>query len=248
MMIKISKIILSEILNIIYPHTCPVCENLFPITVRNKICIKCLKTLAPIKGNVCQTCGTPIKTQSTDRRCKTCKTVVRYFSKGCAMFSYNEEVKKLIHNFKFYYHPEYGKTLGKYMYQYVTKFNPSLLECDFIVPVPIHFLRNFARGYNQSLLLAKEISCLSGIPLLSKNLVRIKNTKQQSLLTAEERYLNVKDAFKIKNPGQIKDKKILLIDDLLTTGSTLNYCALTLKEAGANDIYILTLATSDTKI
>ncbi|MGB9894147.1 MAG: ComF family protein [Candidatus Saccharicenans sp.] len=113
---------------------------------------------------------------------------------------------------------------------------------DFILPVPLHKKREKARGFNQSELLARELSRLSSIPTLSGLLVKIKNTPAQVSLEATDREVNLKGAFQVKKIERIKGQSLLLIDDVFTTGSTLKECSLVLYEAGAKEIKALTLA------
>ena len=117
-----------------------------------------------------------------------------------------------------------------------------LKKYDIIIPVPISKQRNKNRGYNQSLLLAKEISKELNIECIDKCLIKIKNILPQSSLKKEERIRNVKNVYSIKNTQNISGKKILLIDDIYTTGSTVIECSRILAENGAKDIGILTIA------
>ena len=115
---------------------------------------------------------------------------------------------------------------------------------DLIVPVPLHYTRLIKRKYNQSALLAKELGKLTGIEVDYKSLIKGKITKPQVDCTGNERLQNLKGAFYVKNHKKIKGKKILLIDDVLTTGSTVNECAKALKSAQPKSIYSLTIARS----
>ena len=113
---------------------------------------------------------------------------------------------------------------------------------DFIVPVPISIKRYFERGYNQSFLIAKNISKYLNIPVLKYCLVKVKHNKRQSELLNKQRVLNVKNVYKVYNSKLIKGKCVLLIDDIYTTGSTVNECSRVLKEAGVNKIIVATVA------
>ena len=117
-----------------------------------------------------------------------------------------------------------------------------LKKYDIILYVPMFKKHKLIRGYNQSELIARKISDTLGITLEKNNLAKVINTKKQSTLTKSEREKNVKNAFKLKNPEKIKDKKIILFDDIYTTGSTVNECSKILKKAGAAEIVILTIA------
>ncbi|MBU1997000.1 MAG: hypothetical protein KKF78_07575 [Candidatus Omnitrophica bacterium] len=115
-------------------------------------------------------------------------------------------------------------------------------QFDLIMPIPLHPARKRERGYNQSFLLASKISKSFNINLNINLLIKVKNTKNQSLLSKKERWTNITDAFKIKNPNAVKNKSILLIDDLLTTGATSSEAAKVLKISGAKTVGVFTLA------
>lgn len=118
----------------------------------------------------------------------------------------------------------------------------DIKQFDHIIPIPLHPSRLRERGFNQSQLLAAEISRQYKISLSFKNLIRARATEHQTLLSEKERWTNIYGAFRIKNPAKLAGKNILIIDDLLTTGATASEAALTLKSAGAKTVGILTLA------
>ena len=122
------------------------------------------------------------------------------------------------------------------LYQNVTK------KYDYIICVPMYIKKKKKRGYDQAELIAEELSKLCNIPIEKGNLIRTKNTLAQSKVSFEDRAKNVKGVFKVLNPDKIKNKNILLIDDIYTTGNTINYCGKALKQAGANNICYFTLA------
>ena len=115
-------------------------------------------------------------------------------------------------------------------------------QFDFMVPIPLHPTRKRERGYNQSFLLASQLSRIFNINLNINLLIKTKNTKNQSLLSKKERWTNITGAFKIKSPNEVNNKSILLIDDLLTTGATSSEAAKALKSAGAKTVGVFTLA------
>ncbi|MCJ7508243.1 MAG: hypothetical protein MUO85_05870 [candidate division Zixibacteria bacterium] len=124
------------------------------------------------------------------------------------------------------------------------KGDKRFLECDFLIPVPLHPSRKRKRGFNQSEILALEISQKLSLPTLKDVLKRKKRTKDQTTLNAKEREENVKGAFSIRDEDKILDKQIILVDDVMTTGATLKECARTLVEAGAREIVGLTVAVA----
>ncbi|GAX62065.1 amidophosphoribosyltransferase [Candidatus Scalindua japonica] len=118
-------------------------------------------------------------------------------------------------------------------------------EIDLIVPVPLHWKKKQERGFNQSELMAKEISKKLSIPISINNLHRVKNTLSQTQLSRSQRQKNVKDAFKIKNPEIFIKKNVLLVDDVLTTGITASECAKSLKNTGTSKVFLIALARSN---
>jgi len=147
-------------------------------------------------------------------------------------------LKSAIYRFKYRQKRKLALPLADLMYQYLLE-NP--LPADFIVPVPLYMDRLRERGYNQAALLARELSERSRLPVEEESLVRIKETVPQVALKADERRKNVKGAFRSQGE-KIKDRQILLIDDVSTTGATLVACAEALREKGARSVWALVLA------
>ena len=156
-------------------------------------------------------------------------------------------VKKLIFNFKY---PPYLKTLAKPLtFLIISHFalaqNNIILkygENSYLVPIPLAPLKKRQRGFNQSELIARKLSTAYNIPLLADNLIKIKQTKPQIHLTKEQRAENVKNAFAVKNSIAVKQKTVFLIDDIFTTGATMESAAHTLKRAGAARVFGITIA------
>ncbi len=147
---------------------------------------------------------------------------------------YNDAAAKLIHAFKY--------AGAKYLADSLGAFLPSPPEADWIIPVPLHPSRRRQRGYNQSQLLAQVLCRDTGIPLHTKSLARIRNTPSQTQRTHAERLDNVRDAF-LAGPG-LQGSRILLVDDVVTTGSTLDACAQALRMGGAAGVWAVTVCTA----
>lgn len=158
-------------------------------------------------------------------------------------FIYDDESKNLILDLKFRDKTAYAETLANLLYTAgadILAENP-----DVLIPVPIHRLRLLKRRYNQSAVLAKYLSYKTKIPTDFSSLIRCQNTIPQVALSGAARRNNLKHAFEVKYPHKIKGKKVVLIDDVSTTGSTLNECAKVLRKAGAAEVYALTLARTE---
>ncbi len=165
---------------------------------------------------------------------------------GNAIFFFvkNGIVQELIQELKYRNRPRYGMKLGEIMAD--TRFGNVIKEkIELIIPVPLHKKKELKRGYNQSEMFAKGISLKTGIPLSTDNLIRIKNTSTQTKMNREQRLNNLKNAFKINNPEKIQGKHILLVDDVLTTGSTLLECAYEIKNIPDVKISFATIAMGE---
>ena len=146
---------------------------------------------------------------------------------ACCFFSKEGKVQHLIHELKYKGNGEAGVFLGQELGKSI-KEAPLFQGLDFLIPVPLHPKREKQRGYNQSTMIAQGVSEVTGIPIGDVFLVRLVNTTTQTHKTKEERWENVKDIFEIRHPERLEGKYVLLIDDVLTTGATLEACALKL--------------------
>jgi ComF family protein len=240
---------LSPILNLLYPATCHICNQ----KTSDHFCPTCWDKIGFLKPPFCPKCGRPFASESSllyspDHLCSECKSTKTYFDKAMAIGPYDGTLAEAIHLFKYNGKKGLGLPLGRIMIDYI-KSNPSLFPLELaerspltILPVPLHPKRLREREFNQSLLLAKEISKTLKIPLIKDNLQRIRWTRPQIELKGEERLKNVKGAFSLKDPKTIEGKSLLLIDDVYTTGATVRECSKVLKKAGAEKVYVFTLA------
>lgn len=187
--------------------------------------------------------------------CGQCRTSPPCFSSARAIGGYEGTLREAIHKFKYQGKKRLAIRLGKLMVEHLRKEKedfpqtpikrhqfPSYQEVDYLIPVPLHPSRLRERGFNQSELLAEVIGRDLDILLLNDTLLRIKATQSQTKLSREERIKNVKGAFAIIDAPSFSNKTILLIDDMFTTGATINECAKVLKETKVKKIAVLTLA------
>lgn len=158
-----------------------------------------------------------------------------------AYSGYDDPLKEIIHQFKYRPHPSLAKPLAGLLFS-VYQSNLEELSADLVLPVPMHKSREKERGFNQAHELAKHFSRHAHIPLQSKILFRVKATRVQAGLSRRERRLNLVGSFQVSGRIGIKDKKVMLIDDVFTTGATVNECAKLLKRNGAQRVSVLTLA------
>ena len=211
--------ILNSFLNLLYPNVCCFCDKICD----DYICPKCKIKLNKIA------------------KFKTNKYNNKYFRKHIYLFKYEGIIKDTLIKYKF--------REKNYKYKGFVNFllkNKKICEIlksyDIIIPVPIHHKRMKKRGYNQSELIARNIARSTGLELVADALTKVKNNIAQSTLNREDRQNNVRDVYGIKNIEKIKNKRVVLIDDIYTTGSTVNECSRILKNAGANKVAVLVIA------
>ncbi|MFW0862077.1 MAG: ComF family protein [Candidatus Komeilibacteria bacterium] len=222
------KKIFKLILDFIFPIECIHCnkEGKF-------LCSDCFNTINLRTVKQCPLCN---KEQTTDKLCNTCKSK-SYLDEViiCADYS-NEILQKTIHYYKYKYIKDLNKPLSKLM---LNKLESIKLPKDIlIIPTPLHKKRELERGFNQSILIANNLN----LPTLLNVLYRKKNIKHQAELNKKQRLKNIKDCFTIQNIKEIQNKNILLIDDVITTGSTLNEQAKLLKKNNAHKVWALVIA------
>lgn len=236
--------LLNGFLDIVYPKTCLACKNkLQAQSVHNLICLNCW---AEIKRNLppfCHCCGRQLnKTEFTKNICSSCLRKKLHFDRAFSPCVYEGVVKELIHALKYKNKDYLGLALSRLMIEFIKEYNLPIGYLDFIVPVPLHKTRLREREFNQAEILSNYIAKEFNKAVLSNCLRRHRYTKTQTDLEITKRFLNVKDSFSLANQEVIRGKNILLVDDVLTTGATSSEAARTLKEAGANIVFVLTLA------
>lgn len=226
-------------LDALFPNNiaCLVCNKELNKNTHFSLCDACMQKLPRNNGKVCAKCGEQITSRS--KYCLRCKGSKPKFDRCWSPLLYEGDVVKLIRNFKYHNQQYFAETLGNFL---VEEYVLQGLECDFIVPVPLHKERKKQRGFNQAQLLAKQMNAMLGLPVVTEVLKRVKNTQTQTELTKQEREANVKKAFAVQNKQVLAGRTVLLVDDVYTTGSTLNECASELLHAGASKVFCLTLA------
>lgn len=199
-----------------------------------------------IKGPACTKCGIPFEVtypieESFHYLCGECRSSPPLFDRALSVCQYDETVRDIISAYKYHNKPYIGKDLVsiilKVLDEKIIELSPEL-----IIHVPLHIKRLKERGYDQAYILSEGISIRLGIPVSYGNLVRTRYTEPQVNLSGSERMKNVKGAFLITDPSELKDRSILLIDDVFTTGATIKECVKVIKRAGAGKVYVLTFA------
>lgn len=200
------------------------------------VCDNCLQTLPFINQKVCRKCGEPIN--SLAEYCMSCKNHVdRGFDKARAVFLYDDKLIELVTRFKFYGERYLGEYLSRFL---LDKYLTQNFDSQLIVPTPISQKRAKSRGYNQSELLCDAFEKY-GLSVDASCVAKIAETRDQVGLGYKDRQQNLKGAFKVVNKSAVKNKNILIVDDIFTTGSTVGEISEVLKKAGANRVDVLTL-------
>lgn len=233
---QITKL-LNFILDIIFPQKCYLCEE---ISETKGICHACWKKINWISEPKCKICGYPFILE-IDNVCGKCLQEKPYFDKAISVFEYNDFSKKLIVMFKHYDLTNLMEQIANMMYGVSEQ---EIKNSHAIIPVPISFYKRIRRKYNQSELIAQKISQLSGIKYEPRILIKQKNTQDQEELSAQKRKRNLIGAFSLNKHAfdKINGKKVVLVDDVFTTGATANECSKILKKNGAVSITLITLA------
>lgn len=232
----------DKILQIIFPKTCPICEEI--LQKEQEICESCRKKLEYIREPKCKKCGKPFETDDEEQTireyCADCGKGRHSYDSGMAVFRYGEDIRESISRFKYHNRRTYADFYGQEM---ARKYGQKIktLGIQVLIPVPISKRKMVRRGYNQAGLIAKVLGETLNIPVDSEILIRDRDTTPQKELSNEERRKNLNNAFKMMRSA-VKYKKVLLVDDIYTTGSTIDACAETLKRSGAGEIYFISLS------
>lgn len=229
------------LLNLLFPKKpfCVLCGKKLHI-VKNYLCGECEKEIIPLDTPWCEKCGKPLASSySQGFLCDDCLRENHFFTEARAFGSYQGSLKELIHKFKYEKRRNLGVYLGEKMWNALEEL--SWPTFDYIVPVPLHIRREQERGFNQSYILARVISEKTRVPILNA-LKRIKPTKHQTLLDKSLRKDNLKGAFKVVKGPSVQGKNLILIDDVYTTGATVDECSKSLLIAGAKTVYVFTCA------
>ncbi len=225
--------LISGFLNILYPSKCPSCGKVSNISSYYPFCSGCWAKIYRYEGNSCKICALPLSSEYA-KICGQCIKTKPPFSRVITYGLYEGLLAEAINQLKFCGAKNLVRPLVKLL------LNIDLPPVNGIIPVPLSKKRLQERGFNQSLLIAREISKRKEIPLLMDILVKKKDTLPQTQLSAKERSLNVKDAFELKE--NIKGMKVFLVDDVMTTGATVTECTKQLINGGAKEVVIITLA------
>jgi len=234
--------VLTGVLHVIYPKRCPICDRIVSTSFFSSeypVCDNCKKEIEYVREPACKKCGKPL----TDWRREFCPDCMRHahlFQQGKALWVHKGEIKKSIYRLKYKNRREYARTYGQ---EIVKQYEHWIRQrgIQAIIPIPLHAARKRQRGYNQAELIAKEIGRQMNIPVYTQVLKRSLHTKPQKNLDDKERKNNLKKAFKIAE-NDVKLRHVLLVDDIYTTGSTMDGATGALQRAGISPVYCISVS------
>jgi competence protein ComFC len=242
--VSYTETLASSLFNLIFPDDCRLCEEPLKNVSRIPVCVSCLRLPQPLQADYfCRVCRTPfVDSYPLDENdlCTVCRKSLVNFDTAYSFGSYEGSLQKLIQLFK------YGKveSLAGPLSRLLLQSLPFGENFDVILAMPMHWRKQWERGFNQAELLAEPVARRFHIKL-SHNLVRARYTKAQAGLNEQQRQENLKDSLFVKRPVEISGKRVLLIDDVFTTGASLRAAAAALKASGASHVTALTLARVD---
>lgn len=236
--------LLSGLIDIIYPPRCHICMAFLHDRPDKDtyLCSGCFNSFREITGPLCTICGIPFKSRvEEDHLCEKCLLKRPWYDEMRAPYLYEEKLMAAIQQLKYSGRSYIAKSLGPLLGEFAKTWLRDTDDMT-LIPVPLHIKRLRQRGFNQSMLLAEAVSSMLECELDCLTLIRSRYTGTQTGLNLKERRKNVKGAFEIAGDKSVAGKEIILVDDVATTGYTINECARVLKKAGCKKVYGLVLA------
>ncbi|MCL5287751.1 MAG: ComF family protein [Acidobacteria bacterium] len=236
---------LDVLASLVFPAPCRICEQTLLTASRIPICVACLDSFAPLAGPACQKCGRPfvsaVAMATAQPLCHLCRREVYRFDLARSFAAYNDAMVRAIVLLKYHEVTPLGAWFAARLAEMVAR-DPQAFAADVVVPVPLHATRLRERGYNQAELIARPLAKRLGLPLRTVLLVRTKPRPSKLKLTRKERWQTVRGAYAMRGDTKIDKLRVLLVDDVFTTGATLDACAQVLRKAGASRVVGLTVA------
>jgi ComF family protein len=235
----------DALFSIFFPAPCRLCDTPLESVSRIPICRNCLESLRPLAGPACEHCGRPFPSAwaatVANPRCHACRRGIYVFDAARSYGGYDEPMVRAILLLKHNGVSPLGSWFAERLIEVVEK-QPDLFAADVVVPVPLHASRQRERGYNQAELIARPLARHLRLPLRSYLLVRTRPRPDKLKLTRRERWTTVRGAYAVRELARIDKLHVLLVDDVFTTGATLDACARVLKRGGAASVVGLTVA------
>ncbi|HEV2401955.1 MAG TPA: ComF family protein [Candidatus Sulfotelmatobacter sp.] len=239
--------------SVLFPSDCRICGLPLLNISRLPVCPDCLATIEPIHGKLCSVCGERVLSAYSVRdddgmlRCPVCRRIDRPFARAVAYGSYDGTLRELVHLLKFNGVRPAATVLGRMLAEALAALKPELHQTSvLLIPVPLFKGKLRQRGFNQAELIARSALKSSALrdrfELAPDLLIRARDTHSQIGLTSHQRRENLRGAFKLVNPEQLKRREVVLVDDVYTTGTTAAECARVIERAGASKVWVATVA------
>jgi ComF family protein len=233
------------IVSVLFPSGCRICEQLLTTASRVPICEECLASFERLPAVVCEVCGIPLPglggLEGVPLLCPACQQQTYAFDKARSYAVYADAMVRAILLLKYEQIEPLGAWFAERLVQMVNAAGDGL-AADVVVPVPLHRQREKERGYNQAALVSKPLAKRLRLPHKAVLLMRTRARPDKQILSLEERWESVRGAFATRPGSQVDNQRVLLVDDVLTTGATLDACARALRDAGAKSVIGLTVA------
>ena len=229
-------------LSFFYPEVCQTCGNERATAQDGFIGARCLENVKYITSPYCQRCGLPFEGDiTTPFECGNCREMELHFSHARSVVAAKGMVLEVIHQYKYKRALWFEPFLAGLLIQHAA---PVLQQekWEMIVPVPLHYLKQSEREFNQAERLSRQLGAASGIGVYTRALKRVEPTRTQTKLSRTERAANVRRAFSLQKGASLQDKRIVLVDDVFTTGATTSACAKALLDGGASEVCVWTVA------
>lgn len=238
---------LRYLINFFYPPRCSACIQRLPLDAGRRVCTECLARIEPLREPLCAVCGIPMGAELAggSEWCPTCAASPPHFSRARAITSYRslddqtQPVPSIIRRHKYGLDQSLSRALAECLGD---RLPFAGKDYDVVIPVPLHRTRLRWRGFNQAALLGGAVARRLGRPIEVSTLVRVLATPPQTAQDRRQRHLNVRAAFAVKRPRLVANRRVLLVDDVMTTGATADECARMLLRAGARRVNVFTLA------
>jgi competence protein ComFC len=244
----------DAVVSIFFPSDCRLCKRLLTRATRIPICEECLKSFVALEGGICEICGgkpeASLRTAKPDTEdagqqesgiCPICQARTYTFDRARSFAEYEGALVRAIVILKFEQIEPLAGWFATRLAEIALR-EREAFQADIVVPVPLHSQRQRERGYNQANLIAKPLARKLGLPCLSVLLMRTRARPDKQILTFRERWNSVRGAFATRPGSRVDNLRVLLVDDVMTTGATLDACARALRKAGAKSVVALTVA------
>ena len=230
----------DALLDLLYPPCCAACGEVLVFGKDEPVCGTCAALLPAAPERACAMCGR--ENRAANDICGDCAGEEYAFARCFTLYPYTEEVSRMILRYKAGGHAAAAKGIARLLHERFPA--EALPPVDTILPVPGHAHKTRERGYSQTALIAMGYAALCGVRYDGETLYAARETRKQSSLNAEERRANVRGAYAVRNPAAVAGKVVLVLDDVFTTGATMDACARVVMEAGARAVYCMAVAAS----